>query len=107
MPDVATADAPREAIFRRELAAAVADRSGADVDVVQDVINGMTAEITERLTRGETVVLRGFGTFEGRSMRAVTRVHPESGQFIQVPAKVKPIFRPSRQMKRQVAGEAE
>lgn len=56
------------------------------VDVVLDAIERAVAE-------GQTLQLRGFGTFSPRERGAVARKNPRTGIVTEVPAKRTPVFR--------------
>lgn len=54
-------------------------------EAIQDVI-------TESLKAGEKVTITGFGSFEAKSRDARTCRNPQTGETVQVPAKVVPKF---------------
>ncbi|MFB6215210.1 MAG: HU family DNA-binding protein, partial [Candidatus Bipolaricaulia bacterium] len=48
--------------------------------------------ITETLEEGDDVMFTGFGKFEPRARQATERINPQTGEKLQVPAKVVPKF---------------
>jgi len=58
--------------------------------------------IQETLLQGEEVKLVGFGKFAVRARKASSRINPQTKRPIQVAAKVVPLFRPGKELKRQV-----
>ena len=48
--------------------------------------------ITEALQAGDTVELRGFGSFRLRSRQARVGRNPKTGAVVQIPAKQVPLF---------------
>lgn len=50
-------------ISKREFISRVAERSGCSVEIVSDVYEGILEELTAAASRGDTVVLTGFGRF--------------------------------------------
>lgn len=58
--------------------------------------------IQDTLTQGEEVKLVGFGKFAVRARRASSRINPQTKKPIQVDAKVVPLFKPGKELKRLV-----
>ncbi len=65
------------------------------LDSVLDLIQGT-------LLQGEEVKLVGFGKFAVRARKASSRINPQTKRPIQVAAKVVPLFRPGKELKRQI-----
>jgi DNA-binding protein HU-beta len=59
--------------------------------------------VTKSLVSNEPVNLTGFGKFEVRARKATTRMNPQTGRKINVPAKVVPAFKPGKNLKDTVA----
>jgi integration host factor subunit beta len=59
------------------------------------------------LTEGKHLEIRGFGTFKVRERRARRARNPRSGTEVLVPAKLVPVFKPSRELKALVLNGAE
>jgi len=66
---------------------------------VETIVNAIFDEITARLSRGERIELRGFGTFSVRVREAHTGRNPKSGVAVTVPRKVVPYFRTGKEMR--------
>lgn len=47
----------------------------------------------------DKVTFTGFGTFEPRQQKSTTRVNPQTGRPMTVPAKMVPKFRPGKSFK--------
>ncbi len=58
--------------------------------------------VQDTLLQGEEVKLVGFGKFAVRARKASSRINPQTKKTIQVPAKVVPLFKPGKELKRQV-----
>jgi DNA-binding protein HU-beta len=58
--------------------------------------------IQDTLMQGEEVKLVGFGKFAVRARRASSRINPQTKKPIQVDAKVVPLFKPGKELKRLV-----
>ena len=60
--------------------------------------------VTQALIEGRTVELRGFGTFEVRQRKGRTARNPKTGQQVEVQTHGVAVFRPGRELKRDVWG---
>jgi len=58
--------------------------------------------VQDTLIHGEEVKLVGFGKFAVRGRRASSRINPQTKKPIQVAAKVVPLFKPGKELKRQI-----
>lgn len=58
--------------------------------------------IVKALSRGEDVVLTGFGTFKVARRAARMGVNPKTGEKIQIAASIKPKFRAGKLLKEAV-----
>jgi nucleoid DNA-binding protein len=97
-------------LTKRDLAVKVTDRLGSQgqnftqQDVFQ-VILALIDEITETLATGENVVMRKFGTFEVREMKAKIGRNPKNpGKDVKIPARAAVKFKPGKELKQKVAG---
>ena len=71
------------------------------------IVDGMLDAICRALSDGKHLEIRGFGTFKVRERRARRARNPRSGTEVMVPAKLVPVFKPSKELKTQIAGEVE
>ena len=69
-------------------------------------VEGMVDLITNSLAKNEPVVITGFGKFEARTRKASTRMNPQTGKKIKVPAKVVPAFKAGKTLKTIVGKKA-
>jgi len=58
--------------------------------------------ITEALEEGDEVMFTGFGKFEPRARKATERINPQTGEMIDVPAKVVPKFKAGKTLRETV-----
>jgi DNA-binding protein HU-beta len=58
--------------------------------------------IQNTLLQAEEVKLVGFGKFAVRARKASSRINPQTKRPIQVPAKAVPLFKPGKELKRQI-----
>jgi len=96
-------------ITKRELVIKITDRLGMKgVDITQqnvhEVVQSLIDEITESLAQGDTVVMRNFGAFQVREMRAKVGRNPRNpGKVVPIPARAAVRFKPGKEMKEKVA----
>jgi len=58
--------------------------------------------VCRALSEGKHIEIRGFGTFKVRERRARRARNPRSGSEVMVPAKLVPVFKPSKELKAHV-----
>ena len=98
-----------DTITKRELAIKITDRLGKkEYKITQqevlEVMQALIEEITESLAKGETVVMRNFGTFHVREMKAKIGRNPKNpGKDVPIPARAAVKFKPGKEMKEKVA----
>ena len=63
------------------------------------VVNTVFQSITESLSEGKKVELRGFGSFRIRERDARTGRNPKSGAQVEVPAKRVPFFKAGKELR--------
>lgn len=96
-------------ITKRELAVKITDQLGVNGHTitqqeVQDVVQALIDEITESLAQGDTVVMRNFGAFEVREMKAKIGRNPKNpAKDVLIPARAAVKFKPGKEMKEKVA----
>lgn len=100
-------------LLEHEFCQAVVDRLDADpaapdeIDefVVNEVFGACLDEIAVRLADQQSVTLRGFGTFQARITRPVKRYQPGTRTIIEVPSKLRPMFRTAEALRERVNAE--
>ena len=71
------------------------------------IVDGMIDAVCRALSEGKHLEIRGFGTFKVRERRARRARNPRSGTEVMVPAKLVPVFKPSKELRGQIAGGVE
>lgn len=89
---------------RSELAAAVAATTHLSQAEAEQAIAATLEAITASLTRGESVTLSGFGSFERRERAARSGRNPRTGESIEIPAAQVPAFKAGSALRRRVTG---
>ena len=82
-----------------ELAAANPHLQGRDVELIVATIFD---EITDALSRGERVELRGFGAFTVKKRDARTGRNPRTGEAVPVSGKAVPFFKAGKELRERV-----
>ena len=82
-----------------DLAAHIADQADLPNDKANDVLSAILDEITNALSRNESVSLIGFGTFEPRKRSARSGKNPQTGETIQIAASTSVGFKPGKALK--------
>ena len=96
-------------ITKRELVLRITDKlgvRGAEIrqQDVQLVVQSLIDEITDSLAQGENVVLRNFGAFEVKEMKAKVGRNPKDpSQNVPIPARAVVKFKAGKEMKEKVA----
>lgn len=96
-------------ITKRDLVMKITDRLGLKgVAVTQqnvhEVVQSLIEEITESLAQGDNVVMRNFGAFDVREMKAKVGRNPKDpSKVVPIPARAAVRFKPGKEMKEKVA----
>ena len=81
-------------------------RAAGRVDITHvkagEVLNGILADITDALSKGDEVTLHGFGKFTVKATAARTARNPITGEAVNVPAKRKVVFKAQKALKEAV-----
>ncbi len=91
-------------MHKTDLVAAVADIADLPKDKASDVVSCIFDEITNALSREDTVSLIGFGSFSPRQRAARTGRSPKTGETIQIAASTSVGFKPGKALKDAVNG---
>jgi DNA-binding protein HU-beta len=92
---------------RAELVDEVAKATGQTKQAVHDTLNAILHTVTGAMSKGDRVMLVGFGTFERRNRRARVGVNPQDPRKkITIQAARVPAFRPGAELKSIVDGRS-
>ncbi len=67
------------------------------------VVDAFLNAVKQAMANGEHIEIRGFGTYKVRQRRKRMARNPRTGEPVKVPARVVPVFKPSRLFKDEVA----
>lgn len=96
-------------ITKRELVLSITDKLGLKGAAirqqdVQLIVQSLIEEITDSLAQGNNVVLRNFGAFDVREMKAKVGRNPKDpSKNVPIPARAVVKFKPGKEMKEKVA----
>lgn len=71
----------------------------------EKVLDAILETISETLAAGEKVSLVGFGTFETKYRAAREGRNPQTGETLQIPATIAPVFKPGKVLKERVKSQ--
>lgn len=63
------------------------------------VVNIFLKEISRKLAEGRRIEIRGFGVFKTKKRNAKIARNPRTGREINIPARLVPVFKPSKILK--------
>ncbi len=66
------------------------------------IVNTLFTSITDALTEGDKVELRGFGSFRVRQRNSREGRNPKTGQSVHIPAKKVPFFKAGKELREMV-----
>ena len=89
---------------KAELVAKVAGRINLTKKQTEVVVSTVFQSITESLSQGKKVELRGFGSFRIRERNPRLGRNPKSGEKVSVPAKKVPFFKAGKELRELVDG---
>ena len=69
------------------------------------VINRFFEVVTEALSQGNNIEIRGFGSFKVKNRRARKARNPRTGETVEVPSRLVPTFKPSKELKDIIASK--
>ncbi len=84
---------------KQELVSAAAQQTGVERATVSAVVEAFMEQVRESLTNGESVYLRGFGTFYRKHRAEKKARNISKNTTIVVPAHDVPAFKPSKSFK--------
>ena len=94
-------------MIKSELVQRIADRNPhLYLRDVENIVNAILDEITDALSRGDRVELRGFGAFSVKRRDARLGRNPRTGEAIPIDARRVVTFHASHKLKEQIQGSA-
>lgn len=88
---------------KAELIRAISEKTGASKEQTAAFIDAFVDAVAEKLAAGEKVQLIGFGTFAARKREARKGRKPGTGETIDIPAQLVPVFKPGKGLRERVS----
>ncbi len=88
---------------KKELVAAIAEKSDLSKKDAEAALNATLAVITAELEKGNDVQLTGFGTFSVKTRAPREGKNPRTGEMIAIPETKAPTFKAGKALKDAVA----
>jgi integration host factor subunit beta len=92
-------------MYKTELVEAMADELNMSRPQSKSVLNTILETMTDALVRGESIELRGFGSFDIRQYGSHEGMNPATGEKVQVKAKKLPHFKVGKDLRMKVNKE--
>jgi DNA-binding protein HU-beta len=86
-------------LSRSDLIEAIAEQSGLSKVDVERALAATLEVISTALSRGQSVQITGFGTFDTRKRAGRKARNPRTGEEVHVPAARIPVFRAGKALK--------
>lgn len=77
----------------------IASKTNTTQKMTKKFLDAFIDTVKEAMRDGDKVVLREFGAFDAIHMNSRRGVNPQTKEYIEIPAKMKPRFRPSDKLK--------
>ncbi len=92
----------RFTVTKAKLIEIISERTGLTKLETKAVFVGFWETIEETLTRGESIELRGFGSFRVQDRPARNVRNPATGESLRIEARKVPVFKPSKDFKARI-----
>ncbi|MBT8036205.1 MAG: integration host factor subunit beta [Verrucomicrobiae bacterium] len=93
-----------ETITKRDLVTKLSNKTGVGQAEVLHVLETLLDTMTSELAKGNSVVIRNFGSFQVREMKGKVGRNPKNpSQDMKIPPRAVVKFKPGKQMKERVA----
>jgi integration host factor subunit beta len=87
-------------VIKSELVQRIADRNPhLYLRDVENIVNAILDEVTDALSRGDRVELRGFGAFSVKKRDARVGRNPRTGDHVEVDEKFVPFFKTGKELR--------
>jgi integration host factor subunit beta len=87
---------------KAELVERVAEKINLTKKQTETIVNILLNSITEALSNGDKVELRGFGSFRIRERNPREGRNPKTGETVSIPAKKVPFFKAGKELREMV-----
>lgn len=91
---------------KSELIDALAEKTNIPLREASSITNTILETMTEALAKGDSIEIRGFGSFVVKEYEAYFGRNPKTGDKIKVPPKKLPFFKVGKELKERVNGKS-
>ena len=88
-----------------DIADRVAAETGIAKDKAEDAVNAILAEVKQALSKGESIIIRRFGSFRVRDKNTRLGRNPKTGEEVEIPERRVVRFKPGNHFRTAVNGE--
>lgn len=81
-----------------ELIEQIAEKTGQSKSVSREILDSLLDTVEETLVCGNTIEIRGFGSFKVKKRKSQTARNPRTGEKVEVPSRFVPVFKPSKNL---------
>jgi len=89
-------------MLKSDLIEKVAKELNMNRDLAQLVVNTIFDTMSEALSSGEGIEIRGFGSFSVRHYQGREGRNPKTGEIVSVPPRKKPFFKVGKELKNRI-----
>ncbi len=89
-------------ITKRDLAKSISEKTGINQVASLNAIEGILSTLANHLQQGNTIQIRGFGTFKTKKTKARPARNPKTGEVVYLKPDFKPIFKYSSKIKTKI-----
>jgi len=87
-------------ITKRNLVSEISSRTGLPQTEAKKIVECFLDSIARSLIEGNNIEIRGFGRFKIRNRNSYRARNPRTGEPIEIEAGRKPVFEPSKELKK-------
>ena len=85
-------------ITKKELVDEIASQTGFTQVKTKVIVEELINAISNSVIEGSNIELRGFGRFKNKQRKERRTRNPKTGELVNIPAKVRPVFEPSKEL---------
>lgn len=89
---------------KADIIARIATQTGLTKTDVRDIVEGFIDSVKFAYKKNDPLEIRGFGTFQIIERAPRIARNPRTGDVVEIPARKMPVFKPSRDLKKEVCG---
>ncbi|MBN1619008.1 HU family DNA-binding protein [Candidatus Dojkabacteria bacterium] len=86
-------------MLKKDLIESVAQKTGLTKKAANDAVEAVLSTVADALSKGDAVLLTGFGKFEVRERAARAGINPKTMEKITLPATKVPAFKAGKALK--------